>query len=290
MKNSFTGQDIITAFKHDLESFFLPSSEFELRIKIGGSIPMYKGKGETATIYLNTEFTKYSVSNLDDLHLLLLILSHETAHYLHQHNEYKDKTNHDTKNIESIADWYGTKLTMVIIVRGSKINEIARSLSLENLSSPERLSSISRAINILANSYFKQDSQNYDGAFARVCYCVSGVLSFIDRAMGGPKDVLRSLCYIKYMYSIINIKQLLMTPHHGKPPNTLSISSTLQIHREIQSKSKSPTLAMTPEIADYLEINFKHSDEEYKLQTELTRAEFKRQEKLLIEKGILPSN
>lgn len=47
---------------------------------------------------------------------------------------------------------------------------------------------------------------------------------------------------------------------------------------------------MTPEIADYLEINFKHSDEEYKLQTELTRVEFKRQEKLLIEEGILPSN
>lgn len=86
IKPALTGQDVVEAFKADVEDFFEAQHGFELRIEIAGDYPTCRGSGPTARIQLPETMMGHSVESFTDVAFLLLALGHEAAHYLHCHN------------------------------------------------------------------------------------------------------------------------------------------------------------------------------------------------------------
>lgn len=177
---ALTGQDVVEAFKADVEDFFEAKHGFELRIETAGFSPKCKGSGSAARIQLPVEMLEKSVESYTDLALLLLVLGHEAAHYLHRHNEHYDESALDYRALEMWADYFGTKVAMVVMTIGQ--NTLRRFGDLTGAKS--RLDALASALATLSGSYFNITSPNYPSADERVSTCISGMLSFFEAQFG----------------------------------------------------------------------------------------------------------
>ncbi|CAI8848216.1 hypothetical protein [Pseudomonas sp. IT-P176] len=183
LESTLTGQDVIDAFKADIEDFFEAGHHFELRVETSGFAPTCKGSGPTARIQLPVEMLEKAVDSFDDLALLLLILGHETAHYLHRHNEHRDESALESRALEMWADYFGTKLAMVVMTIGNKtLLRFGDLPGAKNAGS--RLDALASALATLSCTYFNISSPKYPPANERVSICISGMLSFFEVQFG----------------------------------------------------------------------------------------------------------
>lgn len=183
LEPTLTGQDVVEAFKSDVEDFFETGHHFELRVETLGFAPMCKGSGPTARIQLPVEMLEKAVNSFEDLALLLLILGHETAHYLHRHNEHRDESALESRALEMWADYFGTKLAMVVMTIGNKT--LLRFGDLPGAkNSGSRLDALASALATLSGTYFNITSPKYPTANERVSICISGMLSFFEVQFG----------------------------------------------------------------------------------------------------------
>lgn len=178
-----TGQEVVDAFKTDVEDFFEAKHGFELRIETAGFSPRCKGSGSAARIQLPMEMLEKSVVSFTDLALLLLVLGHEAAHYVHRHNEHYDESALDYRTLEMWADYFGTKVAMVVMTIGQNtLRRFGHLAGAKNTGS--RLDALASALATLSGSYFNITSPNYPSAGERVSTCISGMLSFFEVQFG----------------------------------------------------------------------------------------------------------
>ncbi|MCM2376868.1 hypothetical protein [Pseudomonas marginalis] len=183
LASTLTGQDVVDAFKADIEDFFETGYHFELRVETLGVTPTCKGSGPTARIQLPVEMLEKAVDSFEDLALLLLILGHETAHYLHRHNEHRDESVLESRALEVWADYFGTKLAMVVMTIGDKtLLRFGDLPGAKNAGS--RLDALASALATLSCTYFNITSPKYPPANERVSTCISGMLSFFEVQFG----------------------------------------------------------------------------------------------------------
>lgn len=272
-----TGQVVVDEFKAVVESFFNASSHFRLQIEVGGFLPLCRGVGQRARIVLPDHFSTLPVAKFEDLAFLLLVLGHETAHYLHKHNEHEDRSSLDTRAIEMWADFYGTKLAMVALTISAEFKKLSDALP-GGQGTGERIDGLASALATLANSYFNTQSDKYESAPVRVATCVAGMLSFFEvlfplqaGAAEGTKGydresqpdvvVQRAISLQKRIYSNTDLYRLVLA---AGPLNLTSeqVQVISEIHKGIQAGQAAMFSSMEPIPAEWLRLNYDISEEE----------------------------
>lgn len=276
-----TGKDVLDAFKSDLEGFFYPDSGFVMNTAIQGSKTVYMGDANKGGVVVSKDLASHEVGSLEELVLILLILGHESAHLINVHNGYRDQTNDDTRAIEVWADFFGTKIAVVMLTFGEKILDLVTSFP-GGAETGTRIDAIGAAIGRLAVSYFETNDGRYEPAPVRVATCVAGVMSALDTfwAMQGKgRSVARSLSIQKRLYaSPVMTGQLLRAD--ARAPDRSQLPLLRQIHKVIQGDRDSITPGMRDLPKQWLGTDYRGSEEarlaNVKLQNEILMAELKK--------------
>lgn len=258
-----TGMQVIEAFKQDMEGFFHPGSGFVLNIAVQGIRTVYRGNAERGGIIVSSELAGCEVDSLERMMFILLVLGHETAHLLNVHGGYRDESADDTRALEVWADFFGTKVAMVAMTIGDRIQDMVTSLP-GGTATGARIDAIGSAIGLLGTSYFETDDARYEPAPVRVATCVTGVMSSLDtfwRLNGIARDVGRSLALQLRLYQSPGMRAMLsrvgaVTPDAGQIP------SIRRIHQAIQGDRDAITAGMRDEPAAWLRTNYEGSEEE----------------------------
>jgi hypothetical protein len=176
--NSITGDSIVTAFKRDIEALFSSDPVFELRIQIEGFLPSCKGVGKKARLCLPSDFLTQAIENPKDFVFLLLVLGHETAHYLNRHNEHDDKSKIESQGIEMWADFFGTKIAFVTMTFG---RELSKLLTFMPKNVMNRIDVFALALEKLSDAYFQHSGPKYPETSTRIGTYVAGLMSFLEQ-------------------------------------------------------------------------------------------------------------
>ncbi|RFD24357.1 hypothetical protein CER19_25355 [Pseudomonas sp. GL93] len=273
---ALTGQDVVEAFKSDVENFFEARHGFELRIETAGDDPTCRGSGPTARIQLPETMMGHSVESFTDVALLLLVLGHETAHYLHRHNEHYDESALEYRALEVWADYFGTKVAMVVMTLGEKTLRCFGNLS-GATNTGSRLDALASALANLSGSYFNITSPKYPSASERVSTCIRGMLSFFEvqfglqaGAEGGeaayrkamqPRTIVeRALKLQMRLYGNSTLGSLADTsPRQDCEYSELKIIAA--IHRKIQNGQPALFEGLKPLQSQWLSLNYDLPDE-----------------------------
>lgn len=278
---SLTGLVVLHAFKSDIEGFFHPDAGFVMNTAVQGYRTRYIGGAEKGGIAVGEDLAGFEVENLESLMLLLLVLGHEAAHLLNVHGRYRDQGNDETKALEVWADFFGTKVALVVMTIGDKVQDLVSSLPGGD-ETGARLDAIGEAIGRLATTYFDTDDGRYEPAPVRVATCVAGVMSALDtfwRLHGIDRDVERSISLQLRLYQAPAMKDMLARVG-AAAPDRAQIPAIRRIHQIIQGDRSSITAGMQPLPAEWLRTNYEGSEEErvarVKEELELLKAELTR--------------
>lgn len=298
-EQALTGKDVVEAFKSDVSSFFETSPPFNLRVDCFGNSPTCAGSGSNTRIQLPDFFFEKAVVTTEDLVFLLLILGHETAHYLHRHNEHRDKSKDETKALEIWADYFGTKVAMVVMTYG--LETIERFGKLLVVDSNSRTNALAHGLATLATSYFNIKSDKYPPSYKRVGVCISGMLSFVqvqyilqdyrkfgiagyNRACLDETKVKRGLGFQNRLYQNQTLKNSTKETHFAGPDDNSEITLIKEIHRTIQSGEKALFAGMDEFVAMWLDLDYSLPAH---VSQENARTELARLNKTLKELGLL---
>ena len=249
-----TGAELIQAFKADVEAFFRSDSNFVLKIVDSGwNPPSCKGVGSKARILLPTSYYEKQIETYEELALMIVVLGHETAHFLNRHNEHADESSLETQAIEMWADFYGVKLALVAITFGEDIQRLAESVMVET-SMKVRIKLFASVFATLANTYFAISHPTYPPAAVRVATCLAGLLSFFEKIFAfqallrndakeyeisvKPETIVKRALGIQlWIYENAELTKLV---NESYTPELYSdqIQLISKIHRGIQSKQK----------------------------------------------------
>lgn len=255
-----TGMCVIDAFKRDVEGFFYSGSGFVLNTVVQGTRTAYRGNAERGGIILSSDLAECEVDSLDRLMFILLVLGHETAHLLNVHGGYRDESHDDTKALEVWADFFGTKVAMVAMTIGERIQDMVTSLP-GGSETGGRIEAIGSAIGLLGTTYFETDDDRYEPAPVRVATCVTGVMSSLDtfwQLNGIAQSVERSLALQHRLYQSPAMRAMLS--RGGGAPSPGQIPSIRRIHQAIQGDKPAITAGMRPVPAAWLRTNYDGSE------------------------------
>lgn len=256
-----TGLHVLEAFKSDIESFFYPDSGFVMNTAVQGTRIRYMGNAEKGGVAISEDFANYEVDSLESMMFLLLVLGHEAAHLLNVHGGHRDESDDETRALEVWADFFGTKIAMVVMTIGERVQDMVASLPGGDKTGA-RVDAIGAAIGLLATTYFDTSDGRYEPAPVRVATCVAGVMSALDtfwRLKGIDRDVGRSLSLQLRLYKAPAMKAQL-----GRidTPDRSQIPLIRRIHQAIQGNRASITGGMRPVPAEWLRTNYEGSEEE----------------------------
>lgn len=268
-----TGDSVISSFKTDVEAFFRSNPAFELRIEKGGMVPTCRGAGSKARLCLPSDFFTQVIERPEDFIFLLLVLGHETAHYLNRHNEHNDKSHVESQGIEMWADFFGTKIAFVVLTFGAEPSSLLTSMPQTYMS---RVDVFALALEKLAESYFLNTSNKYPERSARINTYVAGVMSFFEqyfkwsaiesnnlqdyaRAFNPQVIVERSLNIQIRIYSNQRLKNWAMV-NEGEELEKTDFETISAIHRNIQGKQDVLFKGMKPLPAIWLRLTYNISE------------------------------
>lgn len=258
-----TGLRVLEAFKSDIESFFYLDSGFVMNTAVQGITTRYIGNAEKGGIAVSEDLANYEVNSLESMMFLLLVLGHEAAHLLNAHGGHHDQSNDETRALEVWADFFGTKVAMVVMTIGDRVQDMVTSLPGGD-KTEDRVNAIGAAIGLLATTYFDTNDGRYEPAPIRVATCVAGVMSALDtywRLNGIERDVGRSLSLQLRLYQALAMKAQLGQVGAAVPDRS-QIPAIHRIHQEIQGGSASITKGMRPIPAEWLGTNYEGSEED----------------------------
>lgn len=264
-----TGDSVISSFKNDVEAFFRSSPAFELRIEKEGIVPTCRGVGSKARLCIPSDFFTQVIERPEDFIFLLLVLGHETAHYLNRHNEHNDKSHIESQGIEMWADFFGTKIAFVVLTFGAESSKLLTSMPQDAMS---RLDVFALALEKLVESYFHNTSNRYPERSARINTYVAGVMSFLEQYFKwsaidsnnleayaqafDPKVIVeRSLSIQIRIYNNQRLKNWAMA-NEGKELEKTDFETISAIHRDIQGKQDSLFKGMKPLPAIWLRLTY----------------------------------
>ena len=276
-KEPITGEEVLNAFKADIESFFGSNNAFQLRVEVGGISPVCRGSGEKARIIWPKDLLTQPVNTSNDMVFLLIVLGHETAHYLNRHNEHNDQSSFESRAIEMWADFFGTKVALVAITIGEKLQRLSVALP-DWDNSGKRIGALASALATLSATYFKIEHQKYPPARVRVATCVAGALSFFEvlfsiqaGAKGGyegylkashPDTIVRRALEIQmriYRNEVLNNLVIIPEPLDLNSEQLQTISA---VHKGIQAGQRAMFCGMAPIPAAWLNLNYDVPEEQ----------------------------
>lgn len=273
-----TGKDVVLAAKKDLESFFIPSANFELKIELDSSSRHHAsvvGTDENLRIRFSKDFCLAEVEDINAYHYFALIIGHEIAHYMHAHNEHKDETENDSKSIEAFTDFFGSRVMMTLITYGHENIGLYDKLGFE-FHSGKVLDSIGLAIAELSDSLFKSDSKNYPNCISRVGFCAAGVTSFLDKKFGNI-NIQRSMDALTRIYTAGSLPQLfqLQSDKFDMDPNLIIRSD--EVHKVIQGINLSISQGVKPQFLKYIGTSYRSTEASRAIYVETIRGVAKEQ-------------
>jgi len=249
----FTGKDIVLAAKKDLESFFEDEVNFSLNLELDSDSPHHAsvvGTGRNLRVRLSKYFCSANISEINDLHYFLFIISHEIAHYLHTHNEHKDESSFESKSLEAFADFFGSKIMMTILTYGNDFKEFYKKLGFK-FHSGEVIDSIGFAFSDLAENIFNTNSDIYSNRITRVGHCSAGIISFLDNQFSNT-DIKRSMNVLTRIYSSGELPTIIKGEgnHFFMDPDLIRVSD--KIHKDIQGIDIGITKGLKPEFKIFI--------------------------------------
>jgi len=258
-----SGKTIIENAVDDLQSFFTSDEKFKVNVIYDAKNISCKGIGDKSRICFSSDLCEFPIQSIDDLHFVLFIVGHELAHYMHRHNEHDDRCSKESRSIEDWADFYGSKLVMVIITFGEKSKQIYRSFQGNNHSG-ERINSMGRALGKLAGTYFDISNKKYSNRLSRVGFCASGINSVIEKCIGNI-DVNRSMSVMQRIYSDESLKNIMLLESGSFLREKENISVVHNIHKNIQSGNFEITEGLKEEYKIYIGTDYSTSEADRKL-------------------------
>ncbi len=260
---SVTGRKIVKAALWDMKSFFLkdkaPKFDVDLGTRSMREHASFSGKGSKTKLCFSKDFCSFPVNNVDDYNFILMIVSHELAHYMHHHNEHEDKSPFDTKSIEAWADFFGAKVMMTLVTFGKNNIHLQEELGFK-FHSGGMLNSIGKCLYQLAKTIFNIEDDRYSSRITRVGYCAAGVTSFLDSYWGNLK-VSRSMDVLTRLYSQGELREWLVAENEAFALDKSIIERVNDIHLNIQGYQLAITSGLKPKMVRYIGTSYQTSPE-----------------------------
>lgn len=261
-----SGMQIAESAFSDIESFFYHSANFRVRREYGQSNmkshAMCSGSGEKMRIRLSQDFCEFQATSISDYMFMLIVLCHELAHYLNNHNSHAGKEKLDSIAIEARADHFGAQIFMTLLTFGNKTQKSIKGYQ-SDITQKALFGAIAVAINDAYEKLFKpSDSSMYPDPEHRNMLLIVGCLSFFNRYFRPlPEEFSMS-----FLITVIRGAKFVQNTDGEKQ---LSNGEVIQnrindVHREIESKARFRLEGVKFVYGYFLSSNFDRTVEERK--------------------------
>ena len=258
------GRQIAESAFSDIESFFYHSSNFSVRREYGQSNmlshAMCSGSGEKMRIRLSQDFCEFQAASTSDYMFMLIVVCHELAHYLNNHNSYADKEKLDSIAIEARADHFGAQIFMTLLTFGKKTQKSIKGYQ-PDMTQKAIIEAIAVAINDAYEKLFKPSvSSNYPDPEHRAMLLIVGCLSFFNRYFSPLPEKFS----VSFLVKVIRVAKFVQyTDGEKQLGNGESIQNKIhEVHRDIESKSGFCLEGVKFVYGYFLSSNFDHTVEE----------------------------
>jgi hypothetical protein len=261
-----SGMQIAELAFSDIESFFYHSAKFRVRREYGQnnmkSHAMCSGSGEKMRIRLSQDFCEFQATSISDYMFMLIVLCHELAHYLNNHNSHADKEKLDSIAIEARADHFGAQIFMTILTFGNKTQKSIKDYQ-SDMTQKALFGAIAVAINDAYEKLFKPSASSmYPDPEHRTMLLIVGCLSFFNRYFRPLPEGFS----MSFLITVIRVAKFVQNTDGEKQ---LSNGEVIQnrihdVHREIESKARFRLEGVKFVYGYFLSSNFDQTVEERK--------------------------
>ncbi|WP_395378142.1 ImmA/IrrE family metallo-endopeptidase [Marinicella sp. W31] len=265
-----SGRKIAESTFSDIEKFFYHGAKFRVKRQFNQnnmkSHAMCAGSGNDMRIRLSRDFCEFQATSINDYMFMLIILSHELAHYLNNHNSYSDTEKLDSIAIEARADHFGAQIFMTLFTFGKNTQKHITDYK-TNTSQKARFKAIAVAISDVYEKLFKPaNTKKYPDAEHRGMLLIVGCLSFFNRYFR-PLPEKFAVAFLK---TVIRESNLIQNTDGEKQ---LDVGEVIQnriydIHREIESKARFQMAKMKEPYGYFLSADFSQTNEARKAHKE----------------------
>lgn len=259
--------DVLQESLSDLQDFLAPGNTLEIVPVVGATsqIISVKGAGKNKRVHLLSDTANFEVNNLEDYCFSALIIGHELAHCLCEHNKHKDIGKTDRLLIEAFADYLGARISLTIMTFGKSSSSSILRIGpryvfgsdrsyIEWLGRVELRRCIGRALKRIHDGIYINGAgrQDYIPPIDRVLTVIAGAMSFYARYYNRVQEydafLLFNEFYVKPGFDEITSERELPNLHR-----------TSEIHQQIQGSSLRIGAEFKDEYKKYLETNFQYS-------------------------------
>lgn len=261
-----SGKHIAESAFSDIESFFYHSAKFRVRREYGQSNmkshAMCSGSGENMRIRFSQDFCEFQAASISDYMFMLIVLCHELAHYLNNHNSHADKEKLDSIAIEARADHFGAQIFMTLLTFGNKTQKNIKSYQ-SDMTQKALIGALAVAINDTYEKLFKpSDSTLYPEPEHRAMLLIVGCLSFFNRYFRPLPEGFA----VWFLTTVIRVARFVQFSDSEKQ---LADGEVIQnriheVHREIESKARFCMDGMKFVYGYFLSANFDQAVEDRK--------------------------
>ncbi|WP_028303591.1 ImmA/IrrE family metallo-endopeptidase [Oceanospirillum maris] len=261
-----SGKQIAESAFSDIESFFYNSAKFSVRREYGQSNmkshATCSGSGEKMRIRLSQDFCEFQAASISDYMFMLIVLCHELAHYLNNHNSHSDKEKLDSIAIEARADHFGAQIFMTLLTFGNKTQRSIKGYR-SDMTQKALIGDIAVAINDAYEKLFEpSDSGMYPDPEHRAMLLIVGCLSFFNRYFSPlPEGVAMS-----FVLTVIRVARFVQNTDGEKQlADAEVIQNRIQeVHKEIESNARFRLNGVKFVYGYFLSANFDQTVEERK--------------------------
>lgn len=261
-----SGRQIAESAFSDIESFFYHSANFRVRREYGQSNmkshAMCSGSGENMRIRLSQDFCEFQAASISDYMFMLIVLCHELAHYLNNHNSHSDKEKLDSIAIEARADHFGAQIFMTLLTFGNKTQRNIKGYQ-SDMTQKALFGAIAVAINDAYGKLFKpSDSSMYPDPEHRAMLLIVGCLSFFNRYF----RQLHEGVAVSFVITVIRVARFVQNTDGKKQLADAEVIQNRihEVHKEIEYKARFRLDGMKFVYGYFLSANFDQTDKERK--------------------------
>lgn len=235
-----SGKQIAESAFSDIESFFYHSAKFRVRREYSqgnmNSHALCSGSGDQMRIKLSQDFCRFQSASISDVMFMLIILCHELAHYLNNHNSHADKENLDSIAIEARADHYGAQIFMTLLTFGDNTRKSIKVYQ-SDITQKALIQAIAVAIKDAYEKLFKpSNSRMYPDPAHRANLLIVGCLSFFNRYFRPLPEAFA----VSFLATVIRVAGFpLSTDGEKQIADGEIIQNNIQeIHKKIETEAK----------------------------------------------------
>lgn len=173
--------DIVKSLVSDFQNFYEDGYKPNITVNFDATptiASIKRRKSGEDTIELNCYLSSSTIESPNDIFYVAFIFCHELTHQLFNHNGYKESSPHETRAIESWADFYGIQLALLIIDFGTQTKALLKTFPIYDFN--KQISYIRGSLEKIYIDVFdrSEGTSHYANKITRVGYFVAGVCSY----------------------------------------------------------------------------------------------------------------